>query len=66
MIVKDKTYNNKVVWIIGASSGIGAALAKELGSRGAIISLSARRVEELEKLKNSFSINTTEIFPLDV
>ena len=66
MIVKDETYNNKVVWIIGASSGIGAALAKELGSRGAIILLSARRVQELEKLKNSFSINTTEIFPLDV
>ncbi len=41
----------KVVIITGASSGIGKALAKEFFSRGAILSLGARRIEHLEALK---------------
>jgi short-subunit dehydrogenase len=36
--------------ITGASSGIGAALAKELGRRGYAVGLVARRVERLEEL----------------
>lgn len=34
-------------WVIGASSGIGAALAHELHSRGARVAVSARRVDRL-------------------
>lgn len=41
----------KVVVITGASSGIGKALAKEFFSRGAILSLGARRLDQLETLK---------------
>lgn len=37
-------------WVVGASSGIGAALARELRSRGAQVAVSARRVERLENL----------------
>lgn len=66
IILENKTYNNKIVWIIGASSGIGEALSKELASKGAIICLSARRAQELEKLKSSLSDKEHEIFPLDV
>jgi short-subunit dehydrogenase len=39
-----------VVFITGASSGIGAALAREFARRGADLALAARRVERLEAL----------------
>ena len=39
--------HGKVAWVIGASSGIGAALAKELVERGAIVAISARRADQL-------------------
>jgi len=38
------------VWIVGASSGIGEALARELGGRGARLALSARREPPLHAL----------------
>jgi short-subunit dehydrogenase len=43
-------WTKKVVLITGASSGIGRALAKELGRRGAAVGVLARRQELLEKL----------------
>jgi len=58
-------YPNEVIWIIGASSGIGAALAKELASRGAHIALSSRRKEALETLKKSLG-SEHRVFALDV
>lgn len=39
--------NRKVAWVVGASSGIGAAVAKELHSRGARVAISARRSDQL-------------------
>ncbi len=43
-------WTEQVVLITGASSGIGRALALELGRRGAALGLLARRAETLQKL----------------
>ena len=45
----------KVVWITGASSGIGEYLAYELVKYGCKLVLSARRKAELERVKKNCS-----------
>ena len=60
---------NQVVWLTGASSGIGEALAYALSSKGARLILSARRKEELERVKGNCPAQTQSgirILPLDL
>lgn len=47
----DNYFTDKVVWITGASSGIGEALAYALSAKGAKLILSSRREDELERVK---------------
>jgi short-subunit dehydrogenase len=44
---------NQIIWITGASSGLGEAMAHVLSRSGNKLILSARRVEELERVKQS-------------
>lgn len=58
---------NPVIWITGASSGIGMALAQEYAKRGARLVLSARSVDKLNQVCQSLSNpNNHLILPLDL
>lgn len=50
-------YKNKTVWITGASSGIGEALAKAYYKEGANLILSSRRQDALEEVKSKLGTN---------
>ncbi len=58
----------KRVWITGASSGIGEALAKAFAEQGANLILSARNEAELYRVKAACSANAKEIMvvPMDI
>ena len=57
---------NKVVVITGASSGIGRALAREFASKGARLSLGARRTDLLEELRAELPETEILILKTDV
>jgi len=51
------------IWITGASSGIGKALATEFAKIGCNVFISARRAQELERLKDEAGKLGENIFP---
>ena len=56
--------NNKVIWITGASSGIGKALAIKFANEGWQVAASARRENLLKELSDKYP--NIQSFPLDV
>lgn len=59
---KSSAIKGQRFWLVGASTGIGAELAKELIKRGAKVSVSARSEKELTELAG----DTMTAVPLDV
>lgn len=60
--------NNKVIWITGASSGIGEALVDECAKKNALIVLSARREGELFRVSKAAGLTSSNslIIPFDL
>lgn len=60
-------FEHKVVWIIGASSGIGAALAKQLAQQKALLVLTARDADKLRSLEKELSkLTSCVVLPADI
>lgn len=60
-------FQNKVIWITGASSGIGEELAIQLARAGAKLILSARNEEKLHDLQQKIeNHNQHSVVPLDL
>jgi len=58
---------DKVVWITGASSGIGDAMAVAASAQGAKLVLSARRVAELQRVRAACAApEQVAVLPLDL
>ncbi len=62
-----RRFEGKVVWITGASSGIGEACARAFAAEGARLVLSARRRDELERVAAACGPSAdVRIVPLDL
>ena len=53
--LKPGFFKDKIVWVTGASSGIGEELCRQLSSLGASVILSARSKDKLESVRQSLS-----------
>ena len=63
---KITNWSKKRVWIIGASTGMGAALADALHSRQAKVAMSARSADKLAALVTKFGASRAMALPLDI
>jgi short-subunit dehydrogenase len=60
-----RDFAGKRYWLVGASEGLGASLAKKLGDAGAELILSARNAERLGEIASRMS-TSVEVLPVDV
>jgi len=60
-------FTNKVVWITGASSGIGVEMARQLSKRGARVVLSSRKEDKLLEVQKTLTNPEMHfVVPLDL
>lgn len=58
--------SDKVIVIMGASSGMGAATSRRLAQDGATLVLAARRLDRLQAIKDEFPAANITVFQADV
>lgn len=61
-----RDWKDRRCWILGASTGIGAALADRLAGHGARVALSARRAEPLADMVARYGKEASLALPLDI
>lgn len=61
-----RDWKQRRCWIIGASTGIGAALAERLAGEGARVAVSARRAKPLAEMAARFGKTGALALPLDI
>ena len=61
-----RDWNGRRCWIVGGSTGIGAALAQALAARGASVAVSSRSEEKLRALAATLPAARVEVLPLDI
>jgi NADP-dependent 3-hydroxy acid dehydrogenase YdfG len=59
-------YQDKVVWVTGASSGFGFELARAFAKEGAQLVVSARREKNLKELERLLGHKRVAVVPLDI
>ena len=57
-------YKGKTVWITGASSGIGAELARQFAEEGARVIISSHEAEELEGVRKQLEPVSKDVHPV--
>ena len=60
-----KDWSKKRYWIVGASAGIGLALAKKMSEAGASLILTARNEARLKEIASTLP-NEAEVLPMDI
>lgn len=61
-----KDLKDKIIWITGASGGIGKEMAIQMAKAGAKIILTARSVDKLNAVKDSLAGNGHLVYPMDL
>lgn len=68
--VPASAFQGKTVWIVGASQGLGEALALYFAAAGAKLILSSRSLEKLQAVKDACTLHTSEddvhLVPMDL
>jgi hypothetical protein len=60
-------FEGRVVWITGASQGLGELLARSMFAKGALLILSARREDQLQRVANKLGDpSRVKVLPLDL
>lgn len=61
-------FKNKTVWVVGASSGIGEGLVKQLAKENCNVILSARREASLKNIQTTLNLTNSNslVLPLDI